>query len=68
MLKRRVLGAAQPASGSTVYLAREQERKKERKGEINQLVHTNLPGKLVSENLSIANCNLLVCPPQVSHY
>lgn len=43
-------------------------RGEERKGERNQLVHTNLPGKPVSKNLSIANCNLLVCPPQVSYY
>lgn len=58
-----------PASDSRVYFQGEEgEEEEEREGERKQLFHTNLPGMPVSENLSIANCNLLVCPPQVSHY
>lgn len=58
-----------PACDSRVYFRGEEgEEEGEREGERKQLFHTNLPGTPVSENLSIANCNLLVCPPQVSHY
>lgn len=65
--RNRALQAAQTACDSRVYFGGEQGGE-EREGERNQPVHTNLPGTPVSENLPIANCNLLVCPPQVSHY
>lgn len=41
-IKKRVLGAAQPASGSIVYLGREQEGKKEKEKETSWFIPTYL--------------------------